>query len=135
VRLTRTRLAVLSGCQTADGSLSDTEGPSSLARALFGAGVPAVVASLWAVEDDPTAGFFDSYHRELSRGLDPTTALRNVQLRWIKRGHDRWESARVWAGFHVYGATTQAAPPAPAGHRGVTRSMLFPTAQVLRTTH
>jgi tetratricopeptide (TPR) repeat protein len=49
VRLTRTRLAVLSGCQTADGSLSDTEGPSSLARALFGAGVPAVVASLWAV--------------------------------------------------------------------------------------
>jgi CHAT domain-containing protein len=109
VRLTRTRLAVLSGCQTADGSLSDTEGPSSLARALFAAGVPAVVASLWAVEDDPTAEFFDSYHRDLSKGIDPTTALRNTQLQWLKRGHDRWENAAVWAGFHLYGATTQAA--------------------------
>lgn len=109
-RLPRTRMAILSGCHTASGRLSDTEGVSSLARALFAAGVPAVVASLWAVDDEATADFFASYHRRLSRGDDPTEALRRTQLEWLAQDKDRWQGFSTWAAFALFGATTGVRP-------------------------
>lgn len=104
IRLPSTRLAILSGCHTASGRLSATEGASSLARALFAAGVPAVVASLWAVDDEDTADFFVSYHQRLSRGEDPTSALARTQRDWIARGQG-WQGASTWAAFALFGAT------------------------------
>lgn len=98
-----TRLAVLSGCQTADGYLSDTEGVSSLARAFFAAGVPAVVASLWAVDDEATVEFFTAFHEALSRGEDPSAALWHTQRSWAKR--TGWKNASTWAAFALFGAT------------------------------
>src|SRR4029434_613580 len=106
-RLPRTRLAILSGCQTASGRLSETEGASSLARALFAAGVPSVVASLWAVDDQSTAEFCASYHRRLSRGDDPTEALRRTQLEWLSHGKGGWQGFSTWAAFALFGATTK----------------------------
>ena len=98
-----TRLAILSGCQTASGHLSETEGVSSLARALFAAGVPAVVASLWSVNDEDTADFFADYHQILSRGGDPSASLRSAQLHWVeKKG---WNGAATWAAFTLFGST------------------------------
>jgi len=101
-----TRLAILSGCHTAGGELSDTEGVSSLARALFGAGVPAVIASLWAVDDEQTAEFFGAFHRQVVRGVDPTTLLRQAQLQWLKRDTNPWRSMSTWAAFELFGATS-----------------------------
>lgn len=42
LEMPRTRLVILSACQTSVGQISDTEGPASLARAFFTAGTPAV---------------------------------------------------------------------------------------------
>ena len=106
IRLPRTRLAILSGCHTASGRLSDTEGASSLARAFFAAGVPAVVASLWAVDDESTADFFASYHRRLSRGDDPTEALRRTQLERLVQDKGGWQGFSTWAAFALFGGTT-----------------------------
>jgi len=105
-KFTHTRLAILSGCRTAGGGLSDTEGVSSLARALFAAGVPAVIASLWAVNDEETPEFFAGFHREVARGADPTTALRQAELRWLKRNANPWRSISTWAAFEMFGATS-----------------------------
>jgi CHAT domain-containing protein len=105
VTLPRTRLTILSGCHTAGGELSTTEGVSSLARALFAAGVPAVVASLWAVDDERTAMFFATFHRELARGTDPVTALRHTQLQSISQRRESWSSLSTWAAFQLFGAT------------------------------
>lgn len=101
--LERTRLAVLSGCHTAGGSLSPTEGASSLARAFFAAGVPAVVASLWAVDDDETADFFTAYYRRLAAGKGPAIALRETQMEWIGGGGRRARRVATWAAFQVFG--------------------------------
>ena len=98
-----TRLAILSGCRTADGALSGTEGASSLARALFAAGVPAVIAGLWEVEDRETEAFFASFHADFLRRPDAGAALRRAQLVWIAKG-DPWRSARTWAAFQLFGA-------------------------------
>ncbi|HUQ81760.1 MAG TPA: CHAT domain-containing protein [Gemmatimonadaceae bacterium] len=111
-RLPATWLAVLSGCQTAGGRVSDTEGVSSLARAFFAAGVPAVVASLWSVDDEATADFFSDYHLELSKGADPSAALRHTQVEWVKK--TSWGGASTWAAFTLFGAT-KADTPAERG--------------------
>ena len=123
-RLPRTRLAILSGCHTAGGRLSETEGASSLARALFAAGVPAVVASLWAVNDASTAQFFASYHRRLSRGDDPTEALRRTQLEWLSRDKGGWQDFSTWAAFALFGATTKDVLDREKVGTGVSRSSL-----------
>jgi CHAT domain-containing protein len=120
-RLPNTRLAILSGCQTASGQLSDTEGMSSLARAFFGAGVPAVVASLWAVDDEETASFFIDYHRALAGGQDPSAALRRVQREWLKREKDGLSNASTWAAFTLFG-TTGRPPDEKSAENGVSRS-------------
>jgi CHAT domain-containing protein len=111
ITLPRTRLAILSGCRTADGQLSDTEGASSLARAFFAAGVPAVIASLWAVDDGETAEFFAQYHRTLAHGADPTAALRRTQVQWLAKSdkEEGWRSLSTWAAFQLFGATPSAA--------------------------
>jgi len=102
-KLARTRLVILSGCNTADGKLSATEGASSLARAFFAAGVPAVVASLWAIEDDDTADFFIAFHRRLVQGEPAAVALRETQIEWLGDGRSPARPIRSWAAFQLFG--------------------------------
>jgi CHAT domain-containing protein len=99
--LGRTGLVVLSGCSTSAGALSATEGVSSLASAFFAAGARSVIASLWTIEDAPTADFFIAFHRRLAQGARPATALRETQLEWIGRGDTR--SLSVWGAFQLFG--------------------------------
>src|SRR5262249_3901189 len=47
----RTQLVVLAACGTALGASYRGEGPISLARSFLSAGVPAVLASFWDVDD------------------------------------------------------------------------------------
>jgi CHAT domain-containing protein len=68
--LPRTRLVVLSGCSTGAGRLSASEGPLSLARPFLSDGVPAVVASLWNVDDSLAERLFTLFHEHLRSGLD-----------------------------------------------------------------
>src|ERR1051325_8136389 len=52
LKLTRTRLVILSGCQTATGRQYAGEGAMSAARPCMIAGVPTVVATLWPVDSE-----------------------------------------------------------------------------------
>ena len=106
LNLTGPRLVILSGCHTSGGRLSSTEGASSLARAFFAAGVPAVIASLWAVEDEETRKFFGAYHRRLALGGNPVVALRDTQVEWIESSFSQRRPAPVstWAAFQLFGA-------------------------------
>lgn len=101
--LSQTKLVVLSGCSTSGGRLSPTEGASSLARAFFAAGVPAVIASLWAIEDEGSAKFFVAFHQRLAQGEPPAAALRATQLEWIARRGGGVHSASEWAAFQLFG--------------------------------
>lgn len=102
-RLPRKTLVVLSGCGTAQGPLSATEGVSSLARAFFAAGASGVVASLWAIEDEGTPDFFADFHRRLAKGESPAAALRATQVEWITGIHSHEGSAPTWAAFQLFG--------------------------------
>lgn len=102
-KLTRTRLVILSGCSTAGGKLSATEGASSLARAFFAAGVPAVLSSLWDIDDDDTADFFVAFHGRLAAGMPAAVALHETQIRWLGDGRTPAHPVRSWAAFQIFG--------------------------------
>jgi CHAT domain-containing protein len=102
-RLPRTKLVILSGCSTGDGRLSATEGASSLARAFFSAGVPAVISSLWAIDDNETADFFIAFHRRLAQGQPAAIALRETQVEWLGGGGSGVHPVSSWAAFQLFG--------------------------------
>jgi CHAT domain-containing protein len=101
--LPRTRLVILSGCSTGDGKLSATEGASSLARAFFAAGAPAVVSSLWSIDDDETADFFIAFHRRIVQGHPVAVALRETQIEWLGDSKAAAHPLSSWAGFLLFG--------------------------------
>lgn len=98
----RSRLVVLSGCETALGRQVAGEGPVGLARAFFYAGARGVVASLWNVQDRATAELMRRfYEAHLKQGMPPPAALRTAQLSLRKDA--RWNHAYYWAPFLAAG--------------------------------
>ena len=84
-RVSCARLVVLASCSTAVGRISRTEGVENLARPFLASGVPAVVASLWKVEDQDTEDFFRQFYRNVGQSGDVAAALRATQVGAIQR--------------------------------------------------
>ncbi len=98
-----TRLVVLAACHTASGRLSRGEGPSSLARPFLAAGIPAVVASLWTVDDASSVDFFRSFHRRLLEGATAAEALRRAQQESLASPSAAAAAPAAWAAFQLFG--------------------------------
>ncbi|MCK4773989.1 MAG: CHAT domain-containing protein, partial [Candidatus Krumholzibacteria bacterium] len=95
------RLAVLSGCESALGRATIGEGVVGLTSAFLSAGVPAVVATLWAVDDAVTAELMEAFYSELAGGRPVALALKAAQN--AIRGRRNTEHPFYWAGFVVVG--------------------------------
>lgn len=81
----RTRLAVLSACQTAVPDIGQLPGEViSTSTALLLAGSASVIATLWPVDDAATALLMVKFYEEhLGEGLSPVAGLRRAQL-WLR---------------------------------------------------
>ncbi|MFQ5512435.1 MAG: CHAT domain-containing protein [Candidatus Krumholzibacteriia bacterium] len=95
------RLAVLAGCESALGRASSGEGVLGLTSAFISAGVPAVVATLWPVDDAVTGELMKVFYGELARGRTVAAALRRARL--TIGGRPRTRHPFYWAGFIVVG--------------------------------
>jgi CHAT domain-containing protein len=74
-------LAVLSACDTGLGLTAGGQGVLGLQRAFHQAGVPAVVASLWSVQDAATSVLMERFYTNLwVQRLPKLEALRRAQL-------------------------------------------------------
>ena len=80
-----TKLVVLSACDTGVGEVKNGEGVYGLRRALTLAGSETQVMSLWPVSDAATRDLMIEYYKALQRGEGRGEALRQVQLRMLKR--------------------------------------------------
>jgi CHAT domain-containing protein len=98
--LPKTRLVILASCSTALGGAPGREGPMGLARAFLAVRVPAVVASLWPVDDARTAAMIGVLHRELAAGSDPLVALQRAQAALLNQRRP----LRDWASLELIGA-------------------------------
>jgi len=95
-------LVVLSGCQTALGKDLRGEGLLGLTRGFMYAGAPAVLASLWQVDDESTADLMQRFYRAMLKdGRRPAEALRAAQLEMMR--NPRWSAPFYWAGFVLQG--------------------------------
>ncbi|MET0623268.1 MAG: CHAT domain-containing protein [Pyrinomonadaceae bacterium] len=106
-RLDRTRLVVLSACETGLDRYYDGEGPVGLARAFMEAQVPLVVASQWPVDSDATAGLMVSFHRNRMSGLSTAESLRKAQADMLHDSDEARRSPFYWAAFLCAGGYTE----------------------------
>lgn len=100
-RLAGVELVFLAACDTAPGFADgDREGVAGLARAFLAAGVPSVVATLWAVNDEAAARLATVFHSRLLEGESPAQALRLAQLDLISEpvANDPF----AWVPFQLY---------------------------------
>ncbi|MEO6039295.1 MAG: CHAT domain-containing protein, partial [Saprospiraceae bacterium] len=78
-----TPLVVLSACNTGVGKLRKGEGTMSLARAFRHAGCPAIIMSLWPVDDAAGAEISMRFFTRLQQGQDKSQALRGAALSFL----------------------------------------------------
>lgn len=99
-------LAVLSSCNTGTGKLVKGEGVFSLARAFMYAGVPAVIVSLWDIDDRSTAEIVVGFYKRLAAGETKADALRNVKLDYLRNSDQLTANPVYWAGLVSIGDQT-----------------------------
>ena len=107
LKLTRTRLVILSGCQTATGRQYAGEGAMSAARPFMIAGVPTVVATLWPVDSEASAELMISFHAHRTRDhLPPAEALRRAQIEMARGDDATYHHPYYWSAFQAIGGFT-----------------------------
>jgi CHAT domain-containing protein len=106
-------IVVLAGCASAQGANAAGEGLLGIARAWLVTGAQQVLASNWAIADEPTERFMIDFHRALRTPRDGDLALAETQRDWLTRSRasgwwrrDRSDEARpfFWAGFSLAAA-------------------------------
>ncbi len=104
--LARTKLVVLSACQTGIEQQLRGEGPIGFARSFLVAGVPVVVASLWPVDSEATSELMILFHRFRTEGhLSTTDALTRAQQEIMTR--EKYHHPYYWAGFTAIGGYSE----------------------------
>jgi tetratricopeptide (TPR) repeat protein len=104
--LSRANLVVLSACETQLGSHSNGDDIVGLNRAFIYAGTPAVVASLWRIDDASTGELMKAFYTHLKRGLSAAAALQAAQAEVRKKKPDPY----YWAGFVLTGGAGESSP-------------------------
>lgn len=102
--LGKTKLVVLSACETGVGDVANGEGVYGLRRALAIAGFPRQLITLWLVDDEATKDLMINYYRRLQKNIDRSAALRLVQLELLSS--PQYQRPYYWAAFIPSGKWT-----------------------------
>jgi len=100
IRLSNLQLAVLSACNTGEGS-GGSSGFNSVTDALLRAGVPHVVASRWAVDSAEARGFVQEFYRNALSGQTVSDAIRMTSRNML--ANPRTSHPYYWSAFVAYG--------------------------------
>ena len=99
--LAKANLVVLSACETSLGEQSRGDEIVGLPRAFLYAGAPAVVTTLWSINDEASAILMESFYRQRAMGMTTAQALQAAQMH-IRALND-WNSPYYWAAFSLTG--------------------------------
>ncbi|HEX6158997.1 MAG TPA: CHAT domain-containing tetratricopeptide repeat protein [Thermoanaerobaculia bacterium] len=111
VDLTGVNLVVLSACSSAAGTRNAGDDAVGLTQAVLYAGAPAVISTLWSINDEAAETLMLALYRELRAGTPTAAALRKAQLQLL--GSEEYRDPRRWAAFVLTG-NPQGAWPAAA---------------------
>jgi tetratricopeptide (TPR) repeat protein len=92
-------LVTLSACETGATMIAPGDEMIGLARGFFSAGAPALLVSLWTVDDQSTATFMTSFYTRLKAGAGPAAALRHAQRELLAQHPHPF----FWSPFVLFG--------------------------------
>ncbi|MEE8584258.1 MAG: CHAT domain-containing protein, partial [Acidobacteriota bacterium] len=101
LKLRGNRLVVLSGCQTGVGQRTGGDEVIGLTRAFLSAGSPAVISTLWLIDDQASELLMRDFYLALQAGSSSAQALRSAQLAMLQR--EEYQRPYYWAGFILNG--------------------------------
>ena len=96
----RARLVVLSCCHSGRGEVK-SEGVVGIARSFLCAGARSVLASLWAIDDEATMVFMESFYQHLANGKSASVALHQAMK--SLRESQEFHAMKYWAPFVLIG--------------------------------
>lgn len=99
----RADLAVLTACESGVGNWSQGEGVMSLAHSFMYAGCPAVLMSLWKIDEKSSAEIITGFYEYLAAGKSKSEALRMAKLRHIQSSGKALAHPYFWAGMTLLG--------------------------------
>ena len=98
----RAKLVVLSICHGALGRIWNAEGVVGMVRAFLVSGARSVLAPLWAIDDEATHAFMESFYKYLiDHNMSASRALHQTMK--DMRNSDEFNEERKWAPFILYG--------------------------------
>lgn len=107
-RFTKTKLVVLSACQTGVEGYYNGEGLIGLSRTFLATGVPLIVASQWQVDSETTTEIMKKFHYyRRQEKLSTANALRRAQLNMRYEQNGKFQSPYYWAAFATFGGYTE----------------------------
>ncbi len=96
-------LVVLSACETGFGKYQNGEGVMSLGRGFMYAGVPALVMTLWEVNDLSAERLMGSFYAYLAEGWPKDKALQQAKLDFIDKSDAIAAHPYFWSNFILLG--------------------------------
>ena len=96
----RARLVVLSCCHSGRGEIK-SEGVVGIARSFLCAGARSVLVSLWAIDDEATMVFMESFYQHLADGKSASVALHQAMK--SLRKSEEFSAVNYWAPFVLIG--------------------------------
>lgn len=96
-------LVVLSACETGFGKFERGNGIASLARAFMYAGAPAMIVSLWQVNDYTTSAIMEIFYYNLAKGMHKDEALRQAKMQFIESSEGITAHPAFWSPFVLIG--------------------------------
>ena len=99
----KSRMVVLSSCNTGSGKLFSGEGILSLARGFIYSGSESVVMSMWEIEDRAGTEIIKLYYYYLKKGYTKSKALRKARLEFLKDADQLRSHPYFWSTLVVYG--------------------------------
>ena len=95
----KSKLVILSACNTGCGKLNRGEGIMSIARGFMYAGCPSIIMSLWQIDDQSTVDLMNTFYRQLAKKKSKDEALREAKLKYLENADAIKSNPLYWAGF------------------------------------
>jgi CHAT domain-containing protein len=94
-------LVTVSACRSAGERTYSGEGLIGFAWAFLRAGAKRVIAGLWDVDDQSTAGLMDNLYARIAAGAPPARALRDAKLSMMRQG-GTFAKPYYWGPFELF---------------------------------
>ena len=101
----KTRLIVLTACETGSGQQRRGEGVFSLARGFAEAGIPATVTTLWEIDELATYKLTESFYKYLHSGHPGDVAMQKAKLELLSTNDHEHSLPYYWSPAILIGQT------------------------------